>query len=368
MTGKKGAMTAFVVVAVFLITAVGAVSSESSEGAKEFTSYYDQLSVNEKAVFNVMKEAEPDERKFTIALPITLYATSADPADAETYLKGMAKSITDNAVKALMLCSPTAYWGWVACGVVLDPPEITTAGSLKSISSVTIWVSTMNITPEEGMDKTQTIEKMQNDLKAAVDDYKVKEGSIRDKVLDMNNYLVNKVTYDPNVGEVGKESVFAHDAYGALVSKDNLAVCDGYSKAFLLLCEKSGIECVVVFGTAVESMGNHAWNYVKMDDGKWYAIDVTWNDNGKSENPYFLLGGKNFFTTHNQGVFLIDGVNSYPFEGPALSVLNYGESEGGNNDWLHSMQFYGWLAAGLIVAILCAVILIHNNKTKNKKR
>ena len=369
MTGKNGAMTAFVVVAVFLITAVGAVSSDSSEGAKEFTSYYDQLSANEKAVYDKMKDADFSTYVLEVTLPVTLYASASDPADAEAYLKGMAKSITDNAVRALMISSPLVYWAWAGLGVTMEDPVITTTGSVKSLSKVTVKVTTTYIVVEEGGTKAQAIEKMQNDLQAAVDSYEVKGNTAKEKVLEINNYIVNKVTYDPKVGISGEESLYCHDAYGALVSKDNLAVCDGYAKAFLLLCEKAGIPCVVVFGTAVDTVGNHAWNYVKMDDGKWYAIDVTWNDNGKKDNPYFLMGSKNFFKIHNQGVFLIDGMKPYPFDSPILNINNYGESDEEKSWWdsFLSMQLYGWLAAGIIVAILIGVIIFHQVKTKKKK-
>jgi len=77
----------------------------------------------------------------------------------------------------------------------------------------------------------------------------------------------------------------AHNAYGALVEKK--AVCDGYSRAFRILCKKAGIPCLIVRGTSVspnsgESIG-HAWNMVKIG-GQYYHMDVTWGDTGDPEN------------------------------------------------------------------------------------
>lgn len=67
-------------------------------------------------------------------------------------------------------------------------------------------------------------------------------------------------------------------AYGCLV--EGKAICEGYSKAFLLLCNKAGIDCTIVTGTALSDSGenvSHMWNMV-MVDGKWYHIDLTWDD------------------------------------------------------------------------------------------
>ena len=73
-------------------------------------------------------------------------------------------------------------------------------------------------------------------------------------------------------------------AYGCLV--EGKAVCEGYSKAFLLLCNYAGIDCTIVTGTAISDSGesaSHMWNMV-MVDGKWYHIDLTWDD--PTLNPF----------------------------------------------------------------------------------
>lgn len=78
------------------------------------------------------------------------------------------------------------------------------------------------------------------------------------------------------------------------------------------MCDKLGIPCVPAFGDVQSgsdaSWLSHAYNYVQMEDGKWYAIDVTWNDPSASpakggvgkipgyENAnYFLIGGKTVY-------------------------------------------------------------------------
>ncbi|MBE6740657.1 MAG: hypothetical protein E7565_10145, partial [Ruminococcaceae bacterium] len=71
-------------------------------------------------------------------------------------------------------------------------------------------------------------------------------------------------------------------------------VCEGYAKAFKVLCDEFGIPCVLVHGVA--STGNvegeaHMWNYVQLDDGKWYLVDATWDDQVSAiKKTYFLAG------------------------------------------------------------------------------
>lgn len=98
-----------------------------------------------------------------------------------------------------------------------------------------------------------------------------------DKELNIHNYIINNTRFDmPNylAGTLPDES-FA--AYGCLVS--GKAVCEGYSKAFKLMCDLSALDCMVVVGESLSggSWEGHAWNIVKID-GKYYHIDTTFDD------------------------------------------------------------------------------------------
>ena len=91
-----------------------------------------------------------------------------------------------------------------------------------------------------------------------------------------NNYIIDNCSYNNGVS-------MSHNAYGALVNGE--AVCDGYSKAFQVICNALGVDCVGINGYCPEfnqqngesSDTGHMWNCVKID-GDWYHIDVTWND------------------------------------------------------------------------------------------
>lgn len=112
-----------------------------------------------------------------------------------------------------------------------------------------------------------------------------------------NNYIVDKCTYDSNAANSSSVDGDENDAYGALVQGS--AVCEGYARAFQLLCNRLDIDCVMISGKV--KTGNHAWNCVKIG-GNWYQIDVTWNDtDGKNEyaqNDYFNLTDSVMYTDH----------------------------------------------------------------------
>ncbi len=108
------------------------------------------------------------------------------------------------------------------------------------------------------------------------DDYKVAR--------DIHDKLIDTVKYDDEVCEKGIAKDLAHTAYGALVENSrgdkNMAVCDGYSYAYLYLLQQAGIEASVIYGYGGPDEKNgegHAWNVVKLG-GDWYEVDSTWDD------------------------------------------------------------------------------------------
>ena len=142
-----------------------------------------------------------------------------------------------------------------------------------------------------------------------------------EKALYVHDALVNSLKYD--------SSINSHNIYGALVEKT--AVCEGYAKAFKYILDDLNIECILVSGTATNSSGkteSHMWNYIKLD-GKWYGVDVTWDDpivvgnikNSIIRHDYFCKGSNIFNDSHvtsnkisNEGKF---------FRLPTLSIKDY---------------------------------------------
>ena len=101
-----------------------------------------------------------------------------------------------------------------------------------------------------------------------------------EKVLAIYEYLIMAVSYDydayynPNIGDDEKNNTCY---YLEGVFEAGRAVCDGKSKAFVLLCGIEGIDSVRAFGEIVGGGIGHAWNYVLLD-GIWYMADTTNGD------------------------------------------------------------------------------------------
>jgi transglutaminase/protease-like cytokinesis protein 3 len=115
-------------------------------------------------------------------------------------------------------------------------------------------------------------------------------------VKSIHDTIVNGTQYPANPNKATHNQ---HQAVGALV--EGKAVCDGYAKAFKYACDQKGIPCMIIVGNATNNVGDkgtHAWNYVQMEDGKWYQVDTDWDDpqtkggNSKSVliHDYFLTG------------------------------------------------------------------------------
>lgn len=123
----------------------------------------------------------------------------------------------------------------------------------------------------------------------------------------VHDYLINNTRYSDPLGyDLLGNAVYAdatHTPYGLL--NDHVAVCDGYAQSFMIFMLVNDVECETITGVASDK-GNtesHAWNQVLLD-GKWYNIDVTWDDPVTSDGKdvlkytYFLADDAEFDRTH----------------------------------------------------------------------
>lgn len=81
-------------------------------------------------------------------------------------------------------------------------------------------------------------------------------------------------------------------------------ICEGYARAFKVLCDAAGVSCVIADGDG--GGVSHMWNNVCID-GKWYGVDVTWDDPGfgdaresglETEN-YLFAGSETVMSKYN---------------------------------------------------------------------
>lgn len=117
-----------------------------------------------------------------------------------------------------------------------------------------------------------------------------------EKALAIYEYIVSAVCYDYDAASDLENVATSANAcyYLEGVFLNGRAVCDGKSKAFVLLCGIEGIETVRDFGFSPAEEVGHAWNYVKIDD-LWYFVDTTNGDAAKSNpsSPIAEFYGKN---------------------------------------------------------------------------
>ena len=98
-----------------------------------------------------------------------------------------------------------------------------------------------------------------------------------------------------------------HTVVSGLLSKyGHEGVCECYARLFQLVCQKKGIACLLVQGGSQVLNGevytDHIWNYVQMEDGKWYLVDCTWGDGGRqASSTYFLAGSSTAGLTGRTG-------------------------------------------------------------------
>lgn len=140
-----------------------------------------------------------------------------------------------------------------------------------------------------------------NEFKQAIQkilkDNITEEMSDFEKEVALHDALVKHVDYY-QYEDLNKMPAIKHTAYAALVEKQ--AVCDGYSKAFMILLKEAGIESIIVNGEA-ENV-SHAWNMVKIED-EYYHVDVTSDkvrENSKkyAVHTYFNLSDEEILHTH----------------------------------------------------------------------
>lgn len=151
----------------------------------------------------------------------------------------------------------------------------------------------------------------------------------------IHDYLVKNARYNSESLEQGLVIPEDYNAYGVLVK--GLGVCESYAKAMHLLAKAANIQCIYVVGNAKGQA--HAWNMVKLDDNKWYNIDVTWDDPVYNrDSDQFLSVRYNYFNvpdsimnkTHKRGTDInypvADGTK-YVFDNLDIKVYDVNGNE-----------------------------------------
>ena len=277
------------------------ILSNFSDG---FYNYGDFLEGNNLAVYQTFMELdEPTNESIVIKLPQTVTVklstlpnrpnfTDADKEKYQDALFGNCKPGIDSA----LFDRPELYW--------IDPNSMSVAvGTDTSVTSdfftggYTLKIRSLVIMPALLSAFTSKTDALNYGklLDEALEKVPVTGDSRYEQLKNIHDYISKSTYYDLS-------AKFSSSALGALVEPG--VVCEGYSEAFKLICDRLGIPCICVFGNLIEEENaGHMWNYVLMDDGKWYGVDVTWDDldgaGGREvKHEYFLKGSDSFFVKH----------------------------------------------------------------------
>ena len=142
-------------------------------------------------------------------------------------------------------------------------------------------------TAEEVTRLSAVYEQKVNEIVALVDP----EMTDLQKLLFLNDYFCLEFQYDNT-----------HTVYDALrFFTEKTGVCQSYTLAFIAVLEKLDIPVTYAQSTAM----NHIWNIVQLD-GKWYHVDLTWNDPlsdrfGRALHENFLLSDSGIAQTGHTG-------------------------------------------------------------------
>ena len=92
-----------------------------------------------------------------------------------------------------------------------------------------------------------------------------------EKVKIIHDLIIDKVEYNNSFydADFSEDTAYSQSAYSVFCT--DLTVCAGYSQAFEMMCNGSGIDAVAV------TSKDHEWNKVRLNDS-WYNVDCTWDD------------------------------------------------------------------------------------------
>lgn len=188
--------------------------------------------------------------------------------------------------------------------VLDDYPELFYVSRKLAITGLLV-MNSLNISYEYSANETENLSKqvdvfvetfIKEHIKASDSDY--------DKVRIIHDYLKEQVFYDEAAAGSNHVSKYrdSHTMIGPLLHKK--CVCSGFAQAMKYMCEKLGIECLIVSGKGHHeySQGSHAWNIVNIN-GCYQHIDVTWDNQfaleGKIPNyDYFNVSDEVLWQDH----------------------------------------------------------------------
>ena len=298
---------------------------------------YDALAAQDVTTFAQQPDAQ-ESGLAAVEIPLTTPITF----DAEIYIDQNGDEVVDIPQEYVDMILQATLGGFSA--IVSDRPDLFWLGNftldlVKESHKISATVSHVECTGliaylylPAGYNSWEAVASDYAAMMQVVDNFTVRGNTRYEKIKYIHDWIAGSVKYDTQ---------FQYDTsyYATSVFLEpHITVCEGYSEAFKMLCDREGIPCIQIIGDAG---GPHAWNYVKMEDGNWYAVDVTWDDSDTFGTFYdYLLIGADATTRYYSeseadrttfaqshvptGVrYTSDGVASYVLTYPALAAESY---------------------------------------------
>ena len=171
------------------------------------------------------------------------------------------------------------------------------SGEISIITDLELAGSTFTITPtkDTGVLTGSKVNPLFDGTKSQIDAMLPANATTYDKVKAVHDKICSMVSYENNTQNIGNP--YYQTPYSLYYDADGdgkiETVCAGYAKMMKLQCNKYGIPCVLVTGVT-DSGEYHMWNYVQMENGVWYAVDATWDDQSTTMYDFFLVGSETY--------------------------------------------------------------------------
>lgn len=224
----------------------GLTENENSEWTKYAPDYfYDRLEENEKKLYDRLEEAclrllirnedavQRDDSYSTVMVPYEDLGITTEEAKVLAWM--------------FFFEEPQYYF--------LNSIVYSQTGDTSSIG---LGVYKEFAKGEERSKSTEIIKKKIEAWELEVKSYR----SERDREKAAHDITCENLVYETNDFDQGIAGV---------VFREGKAVCAGYSKTYMMLCNAAGVETINITSTV------HAWNLSNIE-GNWYVVDCTWDD------------------------------------------------------------------------------------------
>ena len=287
--------------------------------------YYDQLDATSKRIYNAIYEANKNSAS-TAKLKLNLTKIFEN----QKVIKGAnGKAVYLEETKKAIFAWLGSYVTPAYLALTYDHPELVWLSGAKYTIGYTVYTpwfeegetsiitdlelagSTFTITPtkDAGVLTASNVNPLFDGTKSQIDAMLPANATTYDKVKAVHDKICSMVSYENSTQNIGNP--YYQTPYSLYYDADGdgkiETVCAGYAKMMKLQCNKYGIPCVLVTGVT-DSGEYHMWNYVQMENGVWYAVDATWDDQSTIMYDFFLVGSetyssaafgtKKFGTTH----------------------------------------------------------------------